>query len=74
MRLTRAPLLAAWFLCASALADEAAGPAYVPYQSSGIYALADFCAPAKNADPTSRSTPGAGCLRIRRSANQCAWC
>ena len=41
MKLTRAPLLAAWFLCASALADESAGPAYVPYQSSGIYALGE---------------------------------
>jgi cephalosporin-C deacetylase-like acetyl esterase/lysophospholipase L1-like esterase len=41
MRLTRAPLLAALFLCVSALADESAGPAYVPYQPSGIYALGE---------------------------------
>jgi len=41
MRFTHAPLLAALFLCASALADESAGPAYVPYQSSGIYALGE---------------------------------
>ena len=41
MKLTRAPLLAAWLLCASALADESAGTAYVPYQSSGIYALGE---------------------------------
>ena len=41
MSFKRAPLLAALFLCASALADESAGPAYVPYQPSGIYALGE---------------------------------
>ncbi|HEU4779307.1 MAG TPA: GDSL-type esterase/lipase family protein [Steroidobacteraceae bacterium] len=41
MRSTRAPLFAALFLCAAALADEAAGPLYVPYQPSGIYALGE---------------------------------
>ena len=41
MRFTRAPLLAAMFLCASALADESAGSAYVPYRPSGIYALGE---------------------------------
>jgi cephalosporin-C deacetylase len=41
MRFKCAPLLAALFLCASALADESAGPAYVPYQPSGIYALGE---------------------------------
>ncbi|HEY6123838.1 MAG TPA: GDSL-type esterase/lipase family protein [Steroidobacteraceae bacterium] len=41
MRITRAPLIAALLLCASALADESAGPAYVPYQPSGIYALGE---------------------------------
>jgi cephalosporin-C deacetylase len=41
MRFTRAPLFAALLLCAPALADEAAGPAYVPYESSGIYALGE---------------------------------
>ena len=39
MRLTRAPLIAALFVCVPALADESAGAAYVPYQPSGIYAL-----------------------------------
>ena len=39
MTFNRASLCAALFLCASALADESAGPAYVPYQPSGIYAL-----------------------------------
>jgi len=41
MKFTRASLLAALFLCASALADESAGPAYVPYQPSGIYGLGE---------------------------------
>jgi cephalosporin-C deacetylase-like acetyl esterase/lysophospholipase L1-like esterase len=41
MRITRAPFFAALFLCASALADESAGPAYVPYQPTGIYALGE---------------------------------
>jgi cephalosporin-C deacetylase-like acetyl esterase/lysophospholipase L1-like esterase len=42
MKLTRAPLFAALILCASATqADESAGPAYVPYQPSGIYALGE---------------------------------
>jgi cephalosporin-C deacetylase len=46
MKFTRAPLLAALIFCVSALhdsaqADESAGPAYVPYQSSGIYALGE---------------------------------
>ncbi|MEO8019439.1 MAG: acetylxylan esterase, partial [Pseudomonadota bacterium] len=38
---TRAPLLAALFIGAAALADESAGTAYVPYHSSGIYALGE---------------------------------
>jgi hypothetical protein len=37
----RAPLLAALFLCTVALGDESAGPAYVPYNPSGIYALGE---------------------------------
>ena len=41
MNFKRAPLLAALFLCAQAPADESAGPVYVPYQSSGIYALGE---------------------------------
>ena len=41
MTFKRASLFAALFLCASALADESAGPAYVPYQPSGIYALGE---------------------------------
>ena len=41
MSFKRAPLLAALFLCASAMADESAGSAYVPYQPSGIYALGE---------------------------------
>jgi len=41
MRLTRAPLLAALVLCVFARADESAGPHYVPFHSSGIYALGE---------------------------------
>ncbi len=41
MTFKRAPLLAALILCAPALADESAGPAYVPYHPSGIYALGE---------------------------------
>ena len=41
MRLMRAPLAAALFLCGVALADESAGPSYVPYSASGIYALGE---------------------------------
>jgi cephalosporin-C deacetylase-like acetyl esterase/lysophospholipase L1-like esterase len=37
----RAPLLAALLVCAAALADESAGPAYVPFHASGIYALGE---------------------------------
>jgi cephalosporin-C deacetylase-like acetyl esterase/lysophospholipase L1-like esterase len=37
----RGPLLAALLLCAVAKADESAGPAYVPYEPSGIYALGE---------------------------------
>ena len=37
----RGPLLAALLLCAVAEADESAGPAYVPYEPSGIYALGE---------------------------------
>jgi cephalosporin-C deacetylase len=37
----RASLLATIFLCAVALGDESAGPAYVPYNPSGIYALGE---------------------------------
>ena len=39
MRLMRVALSAAFLVCAAARADEAAGPAYVPYESSGIYPL-----------------------------------
>src|SRR4051812_30513385 len=41
MNLTRALLLATLFIGGAASADEAAGPAYVPYHSSGIYALGE---------------------------------
>jgi cephalosporin-C deacetylase-like acetyl esterase/lysophospholipase L1-like esterase len=45
MKFWRAPRLAAVFLalglCAVAQADESAGPLYVPYQPSGIYALGE---------------------------------
>jgi hypothetical protein len=41
MSFKRAPLLAVLFLCASTLADESAGPHYVPFHSSGIYALGE---------------------------------
>jgi cephalosporin-C deacetylase-like acetyl esterase/lysophospholipase L1-like esterase len=41
MSSTRALLFAALFLCSAALADESAGPLYVPYHSSGIYALGE---------------------------------
>jgi cephalosporin-C deacetylase-like acetyl esterase/lysophospholipase L1-like esterase len=41
MKLSRAPLLAVLFLCGVASADESAGPAYVPYQRSGIYELGE---------------------------------
>jgi cephalosporin-C deacetylase len=41
MRLTRVALCAALLVCAGARADEAAGPAYVPYAASGIYPLGE---------------------------------
>jgi cephalosporin-C deacetylase len=41
MRLMRMPLFAALLLCTAALADESAGPLYVPYHASGIYALGE---------------------------------
>jgi cephalosporin-C deacetylase len=41
MRIIRTPILAALFLCATALADESAGPAYVPYHSSSIYQVGE---------------------------------
>src|SRR5687767_1790571 len=41
MKLLRAPLLTALLACAIAQADESAGPSYVPYQPSGIYALGE---------------------------------
>ena len=41
MNFKRAPFIAALFLCVPALADESAGPAYVAYQASGIYALGE---------------------------------
>jgi cephalosporin-C deacetylase len=41
MRFLRVPHVAALFLCAAALADESAGPAYVPYRSSSIYPLGE---------------------------------
>ncbi len=41
MRRVRVTLFAALLLCAAAGADESAGPAYVPYHSSGIYALGE---------------------------------
>src|SRR5689334_5813701 len=39
MRLMHVALSAAFLVCAAARADEAAGPEYVPYESSGIYPL-----------------------------------
>jgi cephalosporin-C deacetylase len=41
MRILRAPLIAVLFLFAAAHADESAGPLYVPYHASGIYALGE---------------------------------
>lgn len=41
MKLMRAPIIAALLLCSAALADESAGPLYVPYHVSGIYALGE---------------------------------
>jgi cephalosporin-C deacetylase len=41
MNLKRASLVAALFLCAASFADESAGPAYVPYHVSGIYAVGE---------------------------------
>jgi cephalosporin-C deacetylase len=41
MRSARFALGAALLVCAIAHADESAGPAYVPYHSSGIYALGE---------------------------------
>jgi cephalosporin-C deacetylase-like acetyl esterase/lysophospholipase L1-like esterase len=37
MTITRVPLFAALFLCAAALADEAAGPHYIPYKANSTY-------------------------------------
>src|SRR3954463_10009371 len=39
MRSMRVALCAVLLVCAGARADEAAGPAYVPYSASGIYPL-----------------------------------
>jgi len=42
MKMFRAAWVASLYLCAvSASADESAGPLYVPYQSSNIYALGE---------------------------------
>jgi cephalosporin-C deacetylase len=41
MRLTRSPFFALWLVGTTALADESAGPAYVPFHASGIYALSE---------------------------------
>jgi cephalosporin-C deacetylase len=41
MRFMRVALCAALLVCAGARADEAAGPAYVPYEASGIYPLGE---------------------------------
>jgi cephalosporin-C deacetylase len=41
LRVTRLPFLPVLLLCAVALADESAGPFYVPYHASGIYALGE---------------------------------
>src|SRR5690349_15759490 len=41
MKFLRLVLLASLFIARPVLADESAGPAYVPYQPSGIYALGD---------------------------------
>jgi cephalosporin-C deacetylase len=41
MKLVRAAFAAALLACVPVLADESAGPLYVPYQSSGIYALGE---------------------------------
>lgn len=41
MKFTRAALCAAFLLSAIASADESAGPAYVPHNSAGIYALGE---------------------------------
>lgn len=41
MRLMRVALCAALLACAVARADESAGPAFVPYEASGIYPLGE---------------------------------
>ena len=41
MKIFRAAFAATLFACAVAQADESAGPLYVPYQASGIYALGE---------------------------------
>ena len=41
MRLATGALCAAFLVCAGGRADESAGPAYVPYHASGIYALGE---------------------------------
>jgi cephalosporin-C deacetylase len=41
MKMFRAALVAGLFLCAPAFADESAGPLYVPYKSTNIYALGE---------------------------------
>ena len=41
MKTIRVTLLAALFSCGVSLADESAGPAYVPYHPTGIYALGE---------------------------------
>ena len=41
MKSVRAVFAAALFACVPVLADESAGPLYVPYHSSGVYALGE---------------------------------
>src|SRR5690349_8596767 len=41
MKLLRVALCATFLACTVARADESAGPAFVPYASSGIYPLGD---------------------------------
>jgi cephalosporin-C deacetylase len=41
MRIVSLAALAAWVLCAGARADEFAGPQYVPYRATNVYALGE---------------------------------
>src|SRR3954464_11603711 len=41
MKMFRAALTAALFIGAAAFGDESAGPLYVPFRASGIYALGE---------------------------------